>query len=60
MAVWSTGWHGRRRLRDGEAQSQVAAVRTGRRDGYKDSLGVRINNLVMEQMTQAEMREGYR
>lgn len=48
------------KVRDSEAQSQVAAVRTGRRDGYKDSLGVRINNLVMEQMIQAEMREGYR
>ena len=38
------------KVRNGEAQSQVAAVRIGRRDGYKDSLGVRINDLVMEQM----------
>lgn len=39
---------GKEKVRDGKAPLQVAAVRIGRRDGYKDSLGVRINDLVME------------
>lgn len=38
---------GKEKVRDGKAPLQVAAVRTGKRDGHKDSLGIRNNDLVM-------------
>lgn len=34
VTIWSTGQQGRK-VRDGKAPLQVAAVRIGRRDGYK-------------------------